>query len=224
MLLPPHEIPIFVSFRFIPEALTPCKAAWNHLLTHCFSHIKISSMYTLTASRLSESCVFVGNICLKNSDDDLQKQCFLTGRKVVRKLLYFPFASNAEKYFQLFSLAMWWKTFPLCRFWSYTKVKDSSIFSTVLPALAQKLHPCYLLLHLLSCCCPVPQQFLFQGGVLPGVWTEGYKRVGKWRQCGFLILFWNSLKSSKVLGKDLLQCFCPFLFTIVSLWVWSPRS
>jgi len=64
---------------------------------------------------------------------------------MVKKLLYFPVASSAEKYFQLFSTEMGWKTFPLYRFWVYTEVKDSTLSSTVLPALARRLHPCYLL-------------------------------------------------------------------------------
>lgn len=96
------------------------------------------------------------------------------GGKMVKKLPYFPFASSAEKYFQLSSTEIWWKTFPLYRFWTYTEVKDSTLFSTVLPALARKLHPCYLLFHLLSSCRAVT--VLFQSsfyfrmkGVLLGI-------------------------------------------------------
>lgn len=150
---------------------------------------------------------------------------FPNRKGMVKKLLYFPFTSSVEKCFQLFCTEMWWETFSLYRFWAYTEVKDSTLFSIVLRALARKLHPCYLLFHLLSSCravtlpCSkavsilgwrVSSQEFEQGGI--GEWQKEENMI-------FSSVLWNPESL-----EDQLQSFCLFLSNVVSAQALSPRS
>lgn len=115
--------------------------------------------------------------------------------------------------------SLWWKMFQLyrfCCFWPIEKWKIPPFFSTVLPALARKLHPCYPLFHLLSSC-RASNSVLFQSSFCfrIKVFSQEFEPegVGEWQKEGndvvFSSVFWNPVRSSKVLGRPapmLLSC------------------
>lgn len=159
------------------------------------------------------------------------------GRKMVKKVWVCLFYIKSRKIFPTLLYrnvypSLWWTTFPLYRFHCFGPIgkwKIPPFFSTVLPALARKLHPHHSLVSLVFLL-QSSNSVLFQStfcfriqGVLPGIWSWVCKTVAKGRQrfphlCSET--HWDLPKSL----EDLLQCFCPFLSSLVSVWMWSPTS
>lgn len=178
----------FFLYSRSSNSFQSCQESLVNLLV--FSH-KISSMYTLTTSRLSERCIFMWNIIKNNSDGDFQKRCFPIGRKMVKKLLYFSFASSAEKYFQL------------CR----NVVENIHTLQVLDLYRSERFHPFFycascsglevapmipavslaFLLHSRTSVLLQSSFYFRMNGNLLGIWTGGHRREAKGRQCGFLI-------------------------------------
>lgn len=146
-----YEIYIFASLCFIPEAWTLFKAARSLLLTDCFPHIKTSSTCDLTTSRLSESCIFRLNSCWEQLRRWCSKTIFPTREGNGQKATLFSFCIKCRKMFPTLLYRNVMGNILTLKV-NYTKVKCSTFCSAVLRALARKLHPCYLLFHLLSSC------------------------------------------------------------------------
>lgn len=104
-----------------------------------------------------------------------------------QKATLFSFCIKCRKIFPTLLLGNVVENIPTLQVLDLYKSKRFIPFFHCASCSGLEVAPCYLLFHLLSSCCPVPQQFLFQGGALLGIWTEGHSRGGKWRQSGFLI-------------------------------------